>query len=165
MNISNIKIYNNPKIQFREFTENDDYNIILDKIKRPFITTQNIILKFKIDNKVFYIPIQKGFIFDGATILNIFVPIIGESSDIRFIKASLIHDYFLNHRSEIYPKYFKHILNKKEFINLTTVLFNNILKQNHVSNIKSNIMSCLVNTWQLSIFNNKKWSVLNEDIK
>lgn len=159
--ISNIKLYGNPSIQFREFLESDNITDILDKIKRPFITTQNIVLKFTLDKKVYYIPIGKSFVFDGATILKIFVPIIGESSDIRFIKSALIHDYFLDYRSELYPKYFKEILNKKDFIYLTTILFNNILKQNHVSDIKANAMSFLVHQWQVSIFNKKKWSKLN----
>lgn len=165
MLLSNIKFFGNPKIQFREFLKTDTIKEVLDKIKRPFITTKEAILVFTLNKKQYLFHIDSGFIFDGATIILLLVPIIGEGTDIRYMKAALIHDYFLDHKSEIYPKYFKNILSVHEFVDLTTKLFENILIQNYVSKIRAKIMSSSVGFWQKSIFNKKMWRCLNDKYK
>ena len=109
LKISNIKSFGNPKIQYRDFSEAKNFKEILDIIKRPFITTKEVILKFILNKKTYLFPIKSGFIYDGATIIRILVPFIGLGTDVRFMKAALIHDYFLDYKSEIYPKYFKNI--------------------------------------------------------
>ena len=162
MILSNIKLSQNPKIQYREFEDNDTLEIILDKIKRPFITTNTVFLIFNLNNKEFVFPIESGFIFDGATIILLLVPIIGEGTDIRYMKAALIHDYFLDNKSQIYPKYFKDILSVNEYIDLTTNLFTSILTQNYVSKIRAKIMGNSVSLWQKSIFNRNMWKCLND---
>lgn len=160
--LSNIKIFGEPDIQYRRFPIKPSVKQILGIIKKPFITTKNIILSFKLNKQVYYFPIQSGFIFDGATIIKILVPLIGLGTDIRFMKAALIHDYFLDHKSEIYPLYFKSKISVREFIILTTILFKEILRQNYVSKIKSSIMAFSVGEWQKSIFNKKMWRCLND---
>lgn len=159
--LSNIKIFGEPNIQYRIFPKKASIKEILDIIKKPFITTKKIILSFELNKEAYYLPIKSGFIFDGATIIKIFTPIIGIGTDIRFMKAALIHDYFLDHRSEIYPICFKSKISVKNFITLTTILFKEILRQNYVSDIKSNIMAFFVEEWQKSIFNKKMWKNLN----
>lgn len=159
--LSNIKIFGEPDIQYRRFLKNATTKQILEIIKKPFITTKDIILSFNLNSKIYYFPIKAGFIYDGATIIKILVPLIGLGTDIRFMKAALIHDYFLDHKSEIYPRYFKNILKINDYIYLTSELFKNILQQNYVSKIKSNIMSFFVTLWQKSIFNKKMWKCLN----
>ena len=161
--ISNIKLFGNPKIQYRDFSEAKNFKEILDIIKRPFITTKEVILKFILNKKTYLFPIKSGFIYDGATIIRILVPFIGLGTDVRFMKAALIHDYFLDYKSEIYPKYFKSILSVNNYIYLTSQLFKNILIQNYVSKLKSNIMTFCVTQWQKSIFNKKMWKCLNEE--
>src|SRR5574344_2342324 len=161
--LSNIKIFGEPDIQYRRFLKNATTKQILEIIKKPFITTKDIILSFNLNSKIYYFPIKAGFIYDGATIIRMLVPFVGLGTDVRFMKAALIHDYFLDHKSEIYPKYFKNILTVNEFIYLTSFLFKNILQQNYVSKIKSNIMSFFVTLWQKSIFNKKMWKYLNEE--
>lgn len=160
--LSNIKLFGEPDIQYRKFPKNATIKQILKIIKKPFITTKDIILSFNLNSKIYYFPIKAGFIYDGATIIRLLVPLIGLGTDIRFMKAALIHDYFLDHKSEIYPLYFKNKLNIGEFIKLTTILFKEILRQNYVSKIKSNIMAFCVDEWQKSIFNKKMWRVLND---
>src|SRR5574344_2767576 len=159
--LSNIKIFGEPDIQYRRFLKNATTKQILEIIKKPFITTKDIILSFNLNSKIYYFPIKAGFIFDGATIIKILVPLVGLGTDIRFMKAALIHDYFLDHKSEIYPLYFKPKISVHSFIILTTILFKEILKQNYVSKIKSSIMSISVYLWQTSIFNKKMWKNLN----
>ena len=159
--LSNIKIFGEPDIQYRRFPLNATVEEVLNIIKKPFITTKNTILSFKLNKEVYYFTIQSGFVFDGATIIKILVPFIGLGTDIRFMKAALIHDYFLDHKSEIYPKYFKVKISVNGFITLTTILFKEILRQNYVSKIKSNIMAFCVKEWQKSIFNKKMWKYLN----
>ena len=160
--LSNIKIFGEPDIQYRRFPKNTSTQEILDIIKKPFITTKDVILSFNLNKQIYYFPIKAGFIYDGATIIKILVPFIGLGTDIRFMKAALIHDYFLDHKSEIYPLYFKSKISIHEFIILTTILFKEILRQNYVSKIKSNIMAFFVEEWQKSIFNKKMWRCLND---
>lgn len=159
--LSNIKIFGEPDIQYRRFPKNTSAQQILDIIKKPFITTKDVILSFNLNKEVYYFPIQSGFIFDGATIVKILVPLVGSGTDIRFMKAALIHDYFLDHKSEIYPLYFKSKISVHSFVILTTILFKEILRQNYVSKIKSSIMSTAIYLWQISIFNKKMWKNLN----
>ena len=159
--LSNIKIFGEPDIQYRRFPIKPNVKQILDIVKKPFTTTKNVILSFNLNKKVYYFPIQSGFIFDGATIIKILVPLIGLGTDIRFMKAALIHDYLLDHKSEIYPLYFKDILSVRQFIQLTTILFKTILIQNYTPKIKANIMAFCVGEWQKSIFNKKMWRCLN----
>src|SRR5574344_1629716 len=159
--LSNIKLFGEPDIQYRRFPKNATIKQILEIIKRPFITTKDVILSFNLNSKVYYFTINAGFIYDGATIIRLLVPLIGLGTDIRFMKAALVHDYFLDHKSEIYPKYFKDKLSISKFIRLTTILFKTILRQNYVSKIKSSIMAFCVGEWQKSIFNKKMWRVLN----
>src|SRR5574344_2167449 len=159
--LSNIKLFGEPDIQYRRFPKNATIKQVLEIIKKPFITTKNVILSFKLNSEVYYFPIQSGFMYDGATIIKLLVPLIGLGTDIRFMKAALIHDYFLDHKSEIYPLYFKDKLSINGFIKLTTFLFKEILRQNYVSKIKSSIMAFCVGEWQKSIFNKKMWRVLN----
>ena len=161
--LSNIKIFGEPDIQYRRFLKNATTKQILEIIKKPFITTKDIILSFNLNSKIYYFPIKAGFIFDGATIIKILVPLVGLGTDIRFMKAALIHDYFLDHKSEIYPRYFKNILKINDYIYLTSELFKSILRQNYVSKIKSSIMTFFVTQWQKSIFNKKMWKCLNEE--
>ena len=159
--LSNIKLFGEPDIQYRKFPKKSTIKQILDVIKKPFITTKDVILSFNLNKQIYYFPIKAGFIYDGATIIKILVPLIGLGTDIRFMKAALVHDYFLDHRSEIYPKYFKAKISVNGFITLTTILFKEILKQNYVSKIKSSIMAFSVGEWQKSIFNKKMWRCLN----
>src|SRR5574344_2206578 len=153
--LSNIKIFGEPDIQYRRFLKNATTKQILEIIKKPFITTKDIILSFNLNSKIYYFPIKAGFIYDGATIIRILVPFIGLGTDVRFMKAALIHDYFLDHKSEIYTRYFKNILTINDYIYLTSELFKSILRQNYVSKIKSSIMTFFVMQWQKSIFNKK----------
>lgn len=161
MNLQDIYLEGNPCIQFRDILEAKSKKEITDIIKRPFITSVSCILHFKLENKVYEIEIVKGFIFDGATILLLFTPLVGESSDSRFILGALIHDYFLDKRSEFYPLYFKHILTIHEYILFTTKLFINLLQQTYVHKLKSFLMGAFIYLWQISIFNRKLWSKLN----
>ena len=155
--LSNIKIIGLPKVQIREFFNSDSKLDILDKVKRPLITTRKIFLSFKLNHERYLFPIQKNFKYDGATIIKIFWILIGYPLDIKFIQASLVHDYFLNNRAEIYPLYFKGKLSINNYIDMTTQLFVEILIQNHVPYLKSKLMGLLISQWQKSIFNKKKW--------
>lgn len=148
--------------------EPKDKNIATKDKKGNIITLEadKRLYPFKIDNSVkctvvttvrtieFAVPNQ--YRWNGADIPKALWLFVGSQYNPEFKVPSMIHDLMLEYKEDIYSKLTN--ISVAEYRRLTSLIFRQLLKDEGVRTIKSNIMSGAVQLFQAT-FNRKEWKI------
>lgn len=164
-----------PDIRDRDIFPGDDEIIIPDK-KGNLITLaeHKKLYPFTLHNDVECIiatnireikfTIKAGYFWNGADIPKLAWSIVGSQYNPEFKKASMVHDYMLEFKWDLYVPPLSDEISIAEFRRLTSLGFRQYLKNDDVGPIKSNVMSGLVQFFQATI-NRKEWKNKDEPPK
>lgn len=123
--------------------EYDDFELLYQyKKQKCFYNLKSNVVKVKVEGFARSFVLPNGFQSDGCTIPKIFRFIFGCNHKGKYLPASLIHDFLLEH-DEIIPK--------RKLVSQT---FKAALLKEGVSPIKANLMYFAVEFWQRFI---KRW--------
>ena len=121
---------------------------------------------FKIDNSVkctvvttlrtieFTVPNQ--YRWNGADIPKFLWTLVGSQFNPEFKIPSMVHDLMLEFKEDIYSKLTD--ISVADYRRLTSLVFRQLLKNEGVGTIKSNIMAGAVQSFQ-ALFNRKEWKI------
>ena len=84
---------------------------------------------------------------------------IGQSKDNNYLIASMVHDFLLEKKEDIFKNKLLNTLTVKEYRRLTSLIFRQILKDQKTNVIKANIMAWCVDIFQATV-NKKQWECL-----
>ena len=139
-----------PHVHIRVIDDNDSILIKNEKANKPFKLLNDITIKVVTDNYVFFIKIPGGYTWNGTDI-----PAprwwFGTSKNNRFLISSMVHDYLLEFKKEIYEKNHSLFETPEEYRRITSLVFRKVCKQSGVSTIKANIAGFCVNVYQGSV--------------
>jgi len=120
-----------------------------DKEIFPFKIYNDVVLTVETSTgRKFSRNIENGYVWNGANIIKAFWIAVGSQYNPEFLEPSMVHDYFLEHASDIYYNTLNANLSKPDFRRMTSLLFRYFLKDNGTGVVKSNFMSGLVDFWQ-----------------
>lgn len=159
---------NTPETRDRHFSPKD-FSIITKDKKGNTITLaeDKKLYPFKLDNTVnvtvqtdrrainFKIPAE--YRWNGADIPKILWTFVGSQYNPEFKVPSMIHDYMLEFKKEIYST-LENDVSVADYRRLTSLAFRQALKNEDVKTIKSNIMSGCVQLFQATI-NRREWEI------
>ena len=111
-----------------------------------------------IDERRFSFKIKKNYIWNGADIPRCFWRLIGSRTDNAYLKASMVHDFMLEHKKYIMEETLKNSMSVKEYRRITSLIFRQILKDTGTNTIKANVMSWCVDVFQMTL-NRKGWKL------
>lgn len=153
-NIISIEYEPTPKVKIRTIGDNDTDFQKKSKTRYPFELRNKVTIIIKTDTEDFSFDILKGFVWDGATIPKVVWSLVGSATENDFLIPSLVHDYILESKNYIMHNTLHCKYNLKEYIEITSDIFYNLLLIQGVNKNKARIMSWFVNTYQLH-FNHK----------
>lgn len=145
-----------PQVRIRVIETNDKK--AKEKKKYPFKLDNDVVVTIDTDERRFSFKIKKGYIWNGADIPRCFWRLIGSRTDNAYLKASMVHDFMLEHKKYILEDVLKSSMSFKEYRRLTSLIFRQILKDTGTNTIKANIMSWCVDVFQMTL-NKKGWKI------
>lgn len=165
-----VKFDKPPKITDRQFKCEDKGVTILDKdnqtiltlydhkIKYPFQLENKVVCQIQTSKRYIEITIEDGYVWNGADIPKFLWSLVGSQYNPEFKIPSMIHDYMLEFKEQIYYRYITDDITVAEYRRLTSLIFREALKVAGVKTIKSNFMSWTVQMYQ-TLFNRKGWDI------
>lgn len=138
--------------------DNDDDLTIKSKKKYPFALCNDVEITVQTDRSTFNFFINKGYVWNGADIPKCLF-IFGQSKDNNYLIASMVHDFLLEKREDIFKNKLLNSLTASEYRRLTSLIFRQILKDQKTNVIKANIMSWCVDVFQMTV-QRKQWECL-----
>ncbi|MBR1775933.1 DUF1353 domain-containing protein [bacterium] len=144
-----------PKVCLRVIESSDTPEIKQEKKDYPFKLHNNVPVTIITSKRIFGFTIPKKYIWNGADIPRIFWRLIGSKTDNAFLIASMLHDYLLDNKIDIYSNVLERDISVKEYRRLTSLIFREVLKNSGENVIKSNVMSWCVDIYQ--IFHRGAW--------
>ena len=133
-----LKILKNMLKNSKNTIEYDDFELLYQyKKQKCFFNLKSNVVKVQIEGFARSFVLPNGFQSDGCTIPKIFRFILGCNHTGKYVAASLIHDFLLEH-DEIIP-------NRK----LVSQAFKAALLKEGVNPIKANLMYFAVELWQI----------------
>ena len=148
------------KVKVRTINEHDSEAEAHDKKKFPFRLLEAVDVKVVTDKREFDFNIYEGFKWNGADIPR-FLWWLGSSRDNDYVKASMVHDYLLQYKQQIFFEVLKETMTKNEYRRLTSLIFREILKQDKMNTIKANVEAWFVDVFQATL-NKKSWTILDK---
>lgn len=148
-----------PNVIVRTISEGDSSLQKKSKVRYPYELLNNVEITVKTNKRDFSFKIYRGYVWDGATIPKIFWSIVGSSTSNDFLIPSLVHDYLLEFKPYIAHTILQYKLSGKEYMDLTTNIFEDLLLGQGVSKAKARIMSSLVGLYQSTICKSS-WDVV-----
>ena len=156
-----------PKISDRDIFIGDDEILVVDKKGNqitlaehkklyPFILDNDVECTIATNFRVISFTIKAGYFWNGADIPKIVWALVGSQYNPEFKKASMVHDYMLEFKWELYVPPLSDEISIAEFRRITSLGFREYLKNDEVGTVKSNIMSGCVQFFQTFI-NKKEW--------
>lgn len=158
-----VEFSENPVVKVRVIDKNDSQIEIKSKKKYPFKLVNKVIVSVyeREENINFSFDIPKNYVWNGADIPKIFFWV-GQSKDNNYLKASMVHDYMLEHREYIYNEVLHKSLTPSMYRKLTSLVFRQILKDEKTNVIKANCMAWAVDLFQMTVKFNL-WKSLGGD--
>lgn len=133
------------QVTYTSFKKAVGYNC--KNLEKPFYLLESIYVIVTYANKKLYLKIQEGFLSDGCTIPKGFRWLMGCPHTGKYLPASIIHDYILEH-----PQ----IVNYKR--KLASRIFKIALLNEGVKPFKAQVMYLAVDLWQaVKNIKTKKW--------
>lgn len=148
-----------PNVIVRTISEDDTSLQKKSKVRYPYELLNNVEITVKTNKRDFSFKIYRGYVWDGATIPKIFWSIVGASTSNDFLIPSLVHDYLLEFKPYIAHSILHYGLNSKEYRELTTNIFEDLLLGQGVNKAKAKVMAMLVDIYQSTICKNT-WNVV-----
>ena len=145
-----------PQVRIRVIETNDKKAD--EKKKFPFKLDNDVIVTVDTDERRFSFRIKKNYIWNGADIPRCFWRLIGSRTDNAYLKASMVHDFMLEHKKYILEETLRNTMSVKEYRRLTSLVFRQILKDTGTNTIKANVMSWCVDVFQMTL-NRKGWKL------
>lgn len=144
-------------IHIRVIDDNDTRAIKQDKIDKPFKLLNDVSLRVNTDDYFFCVTIPNGYIWNGADIPS---PCwwFGASKDNEFLIPSMVHDYLLQYKSDIFNRYSLLFETPEEYRRITSLVFRELCKQAGISTLKANIAGFCVDVYQGTI-NRGAWNI------
>ena len=106
---------------------------------KPFVLNNEVCYTSDLfDNNKYIISLEKGYIWDGATIPKFLWRVVGSQYNPEFLPASMIHDWLCEHKDFI----------PKKGAKISSDIFRDILILYKVPTWKANIMASAVRCYQ-----------------
>lgn len=128
-----------------------------DKKLYPFKLDNTVNVTIQTDRRVIKFKIPAEYRWNGADIPKILWFFVGSQYNPEFKVPSMLHDYMLESKSEIYST-LEDDVSVADYRRLTSLAFRQALKNEDVKTIKSNIMSGCVQLFQATI-NRREWKI------
>ena len=158
-NIISVDISPCPKVKVRVIDAAvDDELTIKSKKKYPFTLCNRVEVTVQTTNNTFNFYIPKGYVWNGADIPKTLFWI-GQSKDNNYLIASMVHDFLLEKKEDIFKNKLLNTLTVSQYRRLTSLIFRQILKDQKTNVIKANIMAWCVDIFQATV-NKKQWECL-----
>ena len=148
------------RIKLRVINEWDSEEETKDKKKYPFRLQEEVEVRIKTTVREFSFKIYESYKWNGADIPR-FLWWLGSSRDNDYAVASMVHDYMLQYKKEIFSEILEETMFVYEYRRLTSLIFREILKKHKMNVIKANIEAWFVDLFQ-AFFNKKSWRILGE---
>ncbi|MCQ2754653.1 MAG: DUF1353 domain-containing protein [bacterium] len=138
-----------PIVCLRVIEATDTAEIKKEKKKYPFKLHNDVPVNIITNKRIFSFTIPKKYIWNGADIPRIFWRLVGSKTDNAFLLASMVHDYLLDKKHDIYGNVLKGSISMAEYRRLTSLAFREVLKNSGENTIKANVMSWCVDVYQI----------------
>lgn len=138
-----------PIVCVRVIEADDTNEIKREKKKYPFKLHNDVPVNVITNKRIFSFTIPSKYIWNGADIPRTFWRCIGSPTDNAFLIASMVHDYLLNQKQDIYETILHKSMTMKEYRRLTSLIFREILKNTGENIAKANVMSWFVDMYQI----------------
>ena len=146
----------NPRVTIRVINEDFDSDLeIKSKKKYPFKLYNDVTVFIVTSERTLEVKIPKGYVWNGADIPKTLFWV-GQSKDNNYLIASMVHDYLLEFKENIFKD---KGMTVKECRRLTSLVFREILKNQKTNVIKANVMAWAVDVFQATL-NKKQWECL-----
>ena len=122
----------------------------------PYYLKHDVEVEIATTVRTIKFTIKKGYVWNGADIPRILWVGIGSQHNPEFKRASLVHDYMLEFKWELYVPPLSNEITIAEYRRLTSLAFRQFCKNDGVPTVKANIMSGAVQFFQ-AVFNRKEW--------
>ena len=148
--VRDVEIDPRPHVHIRVIGDDDSLMLKEEKANKPFKLLGDVMVRVVSDDYVFSVKIPEGYIWNGADIP---APCwwFGSSKDNKFLIPSMVHDYLLEFKKEIYEKNHALFETPEEYRRITSLVFREVCKQSGVSTIKANIAGFCVDVYQGSV--------------
>lgn len=137
-----------PIVRVRVIETEDSSEVKAEKKEFPFKLHNNVPVHIITNKRAFTFTIPSKFIWNGADIPRFLWRLIGSRTDNAFLTASMVHDYLLNQKQDIYETILHKSMTMKEYRRLTSLIFREILKNTGENVAKANVMSWFVDVYQ-----------------
>lgn len=146
-----------PHVHLRVIDDNDTLLLKKEKAKKPFKLLNDVSLRVNTRDYFFTITIPEGYIWDGA---NIPASLwwFGSSKDNQFLISSMVHDYLLEYKTDIFNRYSFLFETPEEYRRITSLVFRELCKQSGISTLKANIAGFCVDIYQGTV-NRGAWDI------
>lgn len=147
----------NPHVHIRVIDDEDTLLTKHEKADKPFKLLNDVSLRVNTDDYFFVLTIPKGYTWNGAD-----VPAslwwFGSSKDNEFLIPSMVHDYLLEYKTDIFNRYSFLFEMPEEYRRITSLVFRELCKQSGISTLKANIAGFCVDIYQGTI-NRGAWNI------
>lgn len=145
-----------PIVCVRVIEKTDTEKIKQEKKDYPFKLHNDVPVHIITNKRAFSFTIPSKYIWNGADIPRFFWRLIGSKTDNAFLMASMVHDYLLDNKKDVYTNVLKSSMPMKEYRRLTSLAFREVLKNSGEKTIKANIMAWCVDVYQMN--HRKEWN-------
>lgn len=136
------------KVEIIEDKEHNKITLAEHKKKYPFCLAKAVKMTVETNKRKFSFTIPEQYVYNGADIPKPLWSIVGSQYNPEFKIAALGHDAILEFKDYIMSTVLKNQVDFKQYRRLTTLIFRQLLKDNGVGVVKSNIMAGAVAAWQ-----------------
>ena len=147
----------NPHVHIRVISDSDTVYEKREKADKPFLLLADTSLRVNTDDYFFVLTIPKGYTWNGAD-----VPALcwwfGSSKDNEFLIPSMVHDYLLEYKSDIFNRYSFLFETQEEYRRITSLVFRELCKQSGISTLKAIIAGFCVDIYQGTV-NRGAWDI------
>lgn len=122
----------------------------------PYYLKHDVEVEIATTVRTIKFTIKKGYVWNGADIPRILWVSIGSQHNPEFKRASLVHDYMLEFKWELYVPPLSNEITIAEYRRLTSLGFRQFCKNDGVPTVKANVMSWFVQVFQTTV-NRREW--------
>lgn len=146
-----------PHVHIRVIDDEDTLLTKHEKADKPFKLLNDVSLRVNTDEYFFGVTIPRGYTWNGADIP---APCwwFGSSKDNEFLIPSLVHDYLLEYKTDIFERYSFLFETPEEYRRITSLVFRELCKQAGISTLKANIAGFCVDIYQGTV-NRGAWNI------
>lgn len=146
-----------PHVHIRVISDSDTVYDKREKADKPFLLLADTSLRVNTDDYFFVLTIPKGYTWNGAD-LPALCWWFGSSKDNEFLIPSMVHDYLLEFKADIFNRYSFLFETPEEYRRITSLVFRELCKQSGISTLKANIAGFCVDVYQGTI-NRGAWNI------